>query len=169
VRNVGPRPGSTTATTTFERLGTSKTIPSKSGPRPATLTSSPGAIVSTGKRYRAGAPQRSAGRYHQSETTPAFRFERRRRRWWISMRVSHKSGLPARCCDHPQRIATTWRPRRSRLEKTPSEGTFLEPAPSFGAAHDAGQAGTCAQLTIAHVCATTSGQSGRLVVASQSA
>ena len=50
-----------------------------------------------------------------------------------------------------QRIATTWRPRRSRLEKTTSEGTFLEPGPSFGAAHDAGQAGTCAQLTIAHI------------------
>ena len=53
MRNVGPRPGSTTATTTFEWLGTSNTIPSRSGPRPATLTSSPGAIVSTGKRYRA--------------------------------------------------------------------------------------------------------------------
>jgi hypothetical protein len=57
-----------------------------------------------------------------------------------------------------QRIATTWRPRRSRLEKTTSEGTFLEPAPNFGAAHDAGQADTCAQLTIAHICATTSMQ-----------
>jgi len=53
VRNVGPRPGSTTATTTFEWLGMSNTIPSRSGPRPATLTSSPGPIVSTGKRYRA--------------------------------------------------------------------------------------------------------------------
>jgi hypothetical protein len=53
VRNVGPRPGSTTATTTFDWLGTSNTIPSRSGPRPATLTSSPGPMVSTGQRYRA--------------------------------------------------------------------------------------------------------------------
>ncbi len=50
-----------------------------------------------------------------------------------------------------QRIATRWRPRRSQLEKTTSEGTFLKPAPSFGAPHDAGQAGTCGQLTIAHI------------------
>jgi hypothetical protein len=63
-----------------------------------------------------------------------------------------------------QRIATTWRPRRSRLEKTTSEGTFLVPAPSFGAAHDAGQPGTCAQLTIAHICATTSAKSSSRAV-----
>jgi hypothetical protein len=55
VRKVGPRPGSTTATTTFDWLGTSNTIPSRSGPRPATLTSSPGPIVSTEERYRANA------------------------------------------------------------------------------------------------------------------
>ena len=55
MRKVGPRPGSTTATTTFDWLGTSNTIPSRSGPRPATLTSSPGTIGSTEERYRANA------------------------------------------------------------------------------------------------------------------
>ncbi len=86
MRNVGPRPGSTTATTTLEWLGTSNTIPSRSGPRPATLTSSPGPIFSTGKRYRASCPQRSTGRCQQElETTLAFSFEQRRRRCWISI------------------------------------------------------------------------------------
>jgi len=89
VRNVGPRPGSTTATTTFEWLGTSNTIPSRSGPRPATRTSSPGAIVSTGKRYRADAAQRSTGRCPpEPETTPAFSYELRCRRWWISIKAA---------------------------------------------------------------------------------
>jgi hypothetical protein len=52
VRNIGPRSGSTTATTSFERLGVSKTMPSRAGPTPATLTRSPIAGVSTGRAYR---------------------------------------------------------------------------------------------------------------------
>lgn len=32
--------------------------------------------------------------------------------------------------------------------ETTSEVAFLEQAPSFGAAQDAGKAGTCAQLTV---------------------
>ena len=45
--NTGPRTGSTTATTTFNRLGVSNTIPSSAGPAPATLTKSPIAVDST--------------------------------------------------------------------------------------------------------------------------
>ena len=73
---------------------------------------------------------------------------------------------PGRCRINPdcrrgvvitaQPIATTWRPRRSRLEKATSERRFLEPAPSFSAAHDARQADTCVQLPIAHICGRTS-------------
>ena len=60
VRNPGPRRGSTTATTTFEGLGVSYTIPSRAGPAPATLTRSPIAAVSTTRAYRAQAARLSA-------------------------------------------------------------------------------------------------------------
>ena len=53
VRNPGPRPGSTTATTTFKRLGVSNTIPSSTGPPPVTCTRSPIACFSTTRAYRA--------------------------------------------------------------------------------------------------------------------
>jgi hypothetical protein len=47
VLNTGPRTGSTTATTTFKRLGVSNTIPSRARSGPATLTRSPIAVDST--------------------------------------------------------------------------------------------------------------------------
>ena len=47
VLNTGPRTGSTTATTTFKRLGVSNTIPSSACAGPATLTRSPIAVDST--------------------------------------------------------------------------------------------------------------------------
>jgi hypothetical protein len=55
VRNPGPRRGSTTATTTFDGLGVSYTIPSRAGPPPATFTRSPIVAVSTTRAYRAQA------------------------------------------------------------------------------------------------------------------
>src|SRR6476661_4646146 len=58
VRNPGPRRGSTTATTTFEGLGVSYTIPSRGAPAPATLTRSPIAVVSITRAYRAQAGRR---------------------------------------------------------------------------------------------------------------
>jgi hypothetical protein len=81
VLNTGPRTGSTTATTTFKRLGVSNTIPSRLGPAPATLTRSPIAVDSTtpslpvARRVRFAAG-RSPGRYgeridagrHRSQT-----------------------------------------------------------------------------------------------------
>jgi hypothetical protein len=51
VRSSGPRTGSTTATTTFERLGTSNTIPSRAGLPAPTLTSSPIEVISTDRAY----------------------------------------------------------------------------------------------------------------------
>jgi hypothetical protein len=70
--NIGPRTGSTTATTTFKRLGVSNTIPSSLGPLPATLTRSPISVDST-LRELTGRPtprfchpdtgSRSRGRY----------------------------------------------------------------------------------------------------------
>ena len=51
-------------------------------------------------------------------------------------------------------------PAEEPARETTSGVAFLEPAPSFGAAHDAGQAGTCGQLTIAHIYATPSANTG---------
>ena len=64
-------PGSTTATTTFKRLGVSNTIPSSTGPPPVTCTRSPIASFSTTRAYRAAsarpgiarAPSSRARRY----------------------------------------------------------------------------------------------------------
>ena len=56
VRNSGPRSGSTTATTTFDRLGTSNTIPSRADPPAPTLTSSPIEVISTDRAYCPRAP-----------------------------------------------------------------------------------------------------------------
>ena len=53
VRNPGPRPRSTTAITTFKRLGVSNTIPSSTGPTPVRCTRSPVARFSTTRAYRA--------------------------------------------------------------------------------------------------------------------
>ena len=50
-RNTGPRPGSTTATMTFDLLGVSNTIPSSSGPPSATFTSSPALVGSIDAAY----------------------------------------------------------------------------------------------------------------------
>src|SRR5439155_9902063 len=48
---TGPRSGSTTATTTFDLLGMSNTIPSSCGPPRATLTRSPTLVGSIDTAY----------------------------------------------------------------------------------------------------------------------
>jgi hypothetical protein len=72
VLNTGPRTGSTTATTTFVRLGVSKTIPSRARAAPETLTRSPISVESTTPSLpfvghpafaRAATTGRSRGRY----------------------------------------------------------------------------------------------------------
>src|SRR4051812_10937563 len=52
LRRTGPRAGSMTATTSFELLGTSKTIPSRRGPRVVTVTRSPVLVSSMPSAYR---------------------------------------------------------------------------------------------------------------------